>query len=49
MSECNTDKKIRICSQCGYEIKDKDTFRCPRCFNILLKKCSECNKCSFGS
>ena len=48
MAECNNQEQKRICSQCGYEIDDETAFRCPRCFNILLKKCSECKKCSFG-
>ncbi|PRX19716.1 hypothetical protein BX659_13715 [Orenia metallireducens] len=43
--KCNTDKKIRVCSECGYEVKDKSVIRCPRCFKILLKKCSECDGC----
>ncbi|GAB6100218.1 hypothetical protein JCM16358_20970 [Halanaerocella petrolearia] len=43
--KCNTDKQIRICSQCGYEVKDFNKIRCPRCFKVLLKKCSECDKC----
>jgi len=43
---CNTDKGIRICPQCKYEIKDPEAIRCPRCFKILLKKCSECKGCS---
>ncbi|AGB40483.1 hypothetical protein Halha_0509 [Halobacteroides halobius DSM 5150] len=44
--ECNTSKQVRTCSQCGYEVTDPEKIRCPRCFKILLKKCSECDKCS---
>ncbi|ADL13455.1 hypothetical protein Acear_1957 [Acetohalobium arabaticum DSM 5501] len=45
--ECDTDKAVRFCPQCRYEVTDKEVLRCPRCNKILLKKCSECNKCSF--
>ncbi|MFZ7103468.1 MAG: hypothetical protein ACOWWO_12545 [Peptococcaceae bacterium] len=36
------------CPQCGYEIKDKNEVRCPRCFKSLLHSggCSGCGKCS---
>ncbi len=44
--KCDKEEKIRICPECGYEIKDQGTLRCPRCFKILLKKCSECDGCS---
>lgn len=44
--EC-TDEGGRICSNCNYEIEDPELIRCPRCYNLLLKKCSECNKCNF--
>ncbi len=36
---------LRICPRCGYKIEDKELIRCPRCHQILLKKCSECNGC----
>jgi rubrerythrin len=38
--------KNRICPQCGLEVKDPKAIRCPRCFKILLKSCSECKGCS---
>ncbi|NLT95814.1 MAG: hypothetical protein GXW85_09845 [Clostridia bacterium] len=36
------------CSQCGYEIKDENAVRCPRCFKSLLHLggCVNCGKCS---
>ncbi|MFW6022325.1 MAG: hypothetical protein ACOCQW_02270 [Halanaerobiaceae bacterium] len=45
--ECNKDG-VRICPRCNYKIEDESALRCPRCFKLLLLKCSECNKCSFG-
>lgn len=44
--KCTNDGK-RICPQCGYEVKDPEELRCPRCNKILLVKCSECKGCSF--
>lgn len=44
--KCNTTEGVRICSQCNNKIKDPNLIRCPRCNNILLKKCSECKGCS---
>ncbi|MDK2822694.1 MAG: hypothetical protein PWP71_612 [Clostridia bacterium] len=39
------------CPQCGYEIKDEEAVRCPRCFKSLLHigGCTNCGKCSIGS
>ncbi|MFW6035883.1 MAG: hypothetical protein ACOCRZ_06475 [Halothermotrichaceae bacterium] len=45
--ECSSDG-VRICPQCGCKIEDKEALRCPRCNKILILKCSEYNKCSFG-
>ncbi|WP_183108839.1 hypothetical protein [Thermohalobacter berrensis] len=45
--KCNQKEKKRICPQCGFEIKDLEAIRCPRCFKILLKSCSECDGCTF--
>ncbi|MFP4661802.1 MAG: hypothetical protein ACLFPF_06400 [Halanaerobiales bacterium] len=42
--ECK-DKGERICPQCNYKIEDENVIRCPRCFKVLLLKCSECKKC----
>ncbi len=42
--ECTSDG-VRICPQCGYKIDDPEEVRCPRCFKILLLKCSECKRC----
>lgn len=44
--KCDTNKKIRICPQCGCEITDPKAIRCPRCNKIILKKCSECDGCT---
>lgn len=45
MSE-NKNIKFKKCPGCGYELKKITGFRCPRCNQVILKKCSECNGCS---
>jgi predicted amidophosphoribosyltransferase len=47
MMDCSATG-VRICPQCKYEIKDNEAVRCPRCFKILLLKCSECKKCNLA-
>jgi anaerobic ribonucleoside-triphosphate reductase len=45
--EYKTAKKADIvCPQCGYRMKEFKSVKCPRCNSYLLKKCSECSKCS---
>ncbi|MGI6224620.1 MAG: hypothetical protein ACOYJ1_00050 [Peptococcales bacterium] len=36
------------CPQCGYEIREENAVRCPRCFKSLLHTggCTNCGKCS---
>lgn len=44
------DKKK--CSQCGLELTDMVSFRCPRCNNLLLTPChcdGNCTKCAASS
>ena len=38
-----------ICPECSYIIKDEMVLKCPRCGYLFIKKCSECDGCSFGS
>ncbi|MFW6238944.1 MAG: hypothetical protein ACOC5A_06895 [Halanaerobiales bacterium] len=37
---------LRECPRCGLEIEEAGKMKCPRCGEVLLKKCSECNKCN---
>ncbi|MGP3779414.1 hypothetical protein ACTWKD_11335 [Halanaerobium saccharolyticum] len=42
----NDEAKKIVCSNCGYQMKEFKSIKCPRCNSYLFKKCSECNKCS---
>lgn len=44
-TEVQQQKKV-TCKNCGLEISEPESVRCPRCFKLIVHSCSDCGKCS---